>query len=131
MKNSSSLAKKLSMIMQNARKIQQYSLNGPENSWSRLFKMTVKIQEDVLGKFDESYGLKELFQTMVDQYKIVFDDSVELKPMISPEYQIELRDEPIKPLHLNILRKTPIALRDGAKAELDNLVAKRVLRRLE
>ena len=85
MKNSSSLAKKLSMIMQNARKIQQYSLNGLENSWSRLFKMTVKIQEDVLGKFDEFYGFKDLFQSMVDQYKDVFDNPVELKPMIGPE----------------------------------------------
>ena len=49
--------------------------------------------EDVLGKFYELYGLEELFQTMVDQYKDVFDDSVELKPMIGPKYEIELKDE--------------------------------------
>ena len=41
--------------------------------------------EDVLGKFDEFYGFKDLFQSMVDQYKDVFDNSVELKPMIGPE----------------------------------------------
>ena len=68
---------------------------------------------------------------MVEHYKDVFDDSVKLKPMIGPEYEIEMKDEPIKPLHLNVPRKTPFALRDGAKAELDNLVAKGVLRKLE
>ena len=68
---------------------------------------------------------------MVEHYKDVFDDSVELKPMIGPEYEIEMKDEPIKPLHLNVPRKTPFALRDGAKAELDNLVTKGVLRKLE
>ena len=49
--------------------------------------------EDVLGKFDGSYGLEELFQTMVDQNKDVFHDSVEIKPMNRPEYEIKLKDE--------------------------------------
>ena len=66
--------------------------------------------EDVLGKFDGSYGLEELFQTMVDQYKDVFDGSVELNPMIGPKYEIELKDELIRLLHLNVPRKTPFAL---------------------
>lgn len=47
---------------------------------------------------------------MVNQYKDVFDDSVELKPMIGPEYEIELKYEPIRLLHLNIPRKTSFAL---------------------
>ena len=68
---------------------------------------------------------------MVEHYKDVFDDSVELKPMIGPKYEIEMTDEPIKQLHLNVPRKPPFALRDRAKAELDNLVAKGVLRKLE
>ena len=68
---------------------------------------------------------------MVDWYRHVFDDSVELKPMIGPQYEIELKDEPIKPLHLTVPRKTPFALRDGAKAERDSLVAKGVLRKLK
>ena len=66
--------------------------------------------EDVLGQFDELYGLDELFQTMVDLYKDAFNDSVELKPMIGPKYEIELKDEPIKPLHLSVPCKTPFAL---------------------
>ena len=89
-----------------------------------------KRMEDILGDFDESFDLEELFQTAVDHYKEVFDDSVELKPMIGPAMKIEMKDEPIKPLHLNVPRKTPFALRDGAKAELDSLVAKGILRKL-
>ena len=58
---------------------------------------------------------------MVDQYKDMFEDYVELKPMIGPEYKIEMKDKPIKPLHLNVPRKTPFAPIDGAKAEFDNL----------
>ena len=47
---------------------------------------------------------------MVDQYKDVFDGSVELNPMIGPKYEIELKDELIRLLHLNVPRKTPFAL---------------------
>ena len=47
--------------------------------------------------------------------------------MVGPAYEIEMKDEPIKPLQLNVARKTPFALRYGAKAKLDRLVAKGVL----
>ena len=60
-------------------------------------------------------------------YKKVFDDAEELKPVVGPAYEIELKGEPIKALHLNAARKTPFALRDGTKAKLDRLVAKCVL----
>ena len=48
--------------------------------------------------------------------KDMFDDFFELKPMIGPKYEIKMKDETIKPQHLNVPRKTPFALRDGAKA---------------
>ena len=51
--------------------------------------------------------------------------------MMRPAYEIEMKNKPIKPLHLNATGKTPYALRDGAKAKLDRLVAKRILRWLK
>ena len=47
--------------------------------------------------------------------------------MIGPAYEIEMKNEPIKPLHINVARKTPFVLRDGAKAELLRLVDKGIL----
>ena len=52
-------------------------------------KVAVKVQEqyleNVLDDFDESYELEGMFQSMVEHYKDVFDDLVELKPMIGPK----------------------------------------------
>ena len=64
-------------------------------------------------------------------YAKVFDDVEELKPMIGPAYEIEIKNEPIKPLHINVARKTPFPLRDGTKAELQRLVYKGILRWLD
>ena len=77
------------MIMQKARKIQRKRLKWVGKQSIRARRSDCQSQknclEDVLGKLDESYGLKDLFQTMMNQYKDVFDDSVELKPMIGPK----------------------------------------------
>ena len=59
--------------------------------------------------------------------KKVFDDSEEIKPLVCPAYEIELKDEPIKPLNLNVARKSSFGLRDGAKAELERVVANSIL----
>ena len=40
--------------------------------------------------------------------------------MMRPAYEIEMKNKPIKPLHLNATGKTPYALRDGAKAKLES-----------
>ena len=64
----------------------------------------------MIDDFNESYDLDELFQTVVDHYQDVFDDSIELKPMIGPAYEIEMKDEPIKPLHINVPRKPHLLL---------------------
>ena len=44
-----------------------------------------KCLENILDNFDESSELEGIFQSMVEHYKDVFDDSIELKPMIGPE----------------------------------------------
>ena len=86
-------------------------------------KVGQKCLENVLDKFEG------MFKSMTEYFKKAFDDWVELKPMIGLEYEIKMKNKPIKPLHLIVPCKTPFALRDRAKAELDNLVAKGVLRR--
>ena len=56
--------------------------------------------EGILGDFDESYGLDEPFQTVVDHYRDVFDDSIDLEPMKTGsrrrlgEALLEYRDAP-------------------------------------
>ena len=89
----------------------QWAGNSSSKAIQTDCKSPKNCLEDVLGKFAESYGLKELFKTIVDQYKDVLDNSVELKPMIGREYEIELKDEPIKPLHLNVPHKTHFSLK--------------------
>ena len=81
--------------MKNSKKLVQWAGNSAARAIWLLSncESPKNCFEDVLGKFYELYGLEELFQTMVDQYKDVFDDSVELKPMIGPKYEIELKDE--------------------------------------
>ena len=64
-------------------------------------------------------------------YAKVFDDSEELKPMMGLAYANEMKNEPIKALHLNVPCKTPYTLREEAKAELDRLVVKGILRWLK
>ena len=72
-----------------------------------------KCMESVLGDFDESYGLDELFQTGVDHYQDIFDDSMELEPMIGPEHENEMKDEPSK--HAEPLSQTLDAWRHEVK----------------
>ena len=62
-------------------------------------------------KFNEKDDIKEMFHVVVNHYEKVFDVS-------------------IKFLHLNGPYKMPFALRDTSKAELDNLEAKGILRKL-
>ena len=52
--------------------------------------------------------------------------------MLGPEYEIELKkDIQVKPLHLNVVKKIPFALKDGARAELQRLIDKGILRWLD
>ena len=84
-----------------------------------------------LERMDEEGPLQEIFDKLVGLYNHVFDDLEELKPMIGPAYEIEMKKEPIKPLHLNVACKTPFAFRDGAKQELQRLVDQGILRWFE
>ena len=52
--------------------------------------------------------------------------------MTQKKYEIEIKkDASIKPLHLNVARKTPFWLQDGVKAELQRLIDKEILRWLK
>ena len=98
-----------------------------KNSQAQTSESPKKIAQQDLNQFCEGGDLKKLFQKAIAHYKKVFDDVEELKPMVGPAYEIELKDEPINSLHLKVARKTPFGPIDGAKPELDRLMAKGVL----
>ena len=71
--------------------------------------------------------LEQAMMSLKKKYKEVFDYEIELKPMKGKPAKIELKDEVIKPLHINVPRRVPYAFEDAAKAELDRLVRLGVL----
>ena len=89
------------------------------------------LAERNLDGFCEGGDLANLFQTILAHYKKVFVDDVEVKPMVCPVYEIEMKDKAIRPLHINVAQKMPYTLRDGAKAQLDRLFAKGIFRWLK
>ena len=76
---------------------------------------------------DKDPELEEAMMLLKKKYKEVFDYEIELKPMKGKPAKIELKDEVIKPLHINVPRRVPYAFEDAAKAELDRLVRLGVL----
>ena len=48
-----------------------------------------------LERFKEDDLLEEVFRKVVDLYGQVFDDLEELKPMLGPAYEIEMKNVPI------------------------------------
>ena len=97
-------------------------------------------KEAVRGQFDdvleeiedtEEQSLVEV-RKLKETYKEVFDDEGELKPMLSDPYKIELRNDiPIKPIHVNVPRRTPYAFQDTAKKKIETLVREGVLEYVE
>ena len=62
----------------------------------------------------------------------MFDDEGELKPMIGDPYKIEMRDDiPIKPIHVNVPRRTPYAFQEASKKKIETLVREGVLEYVE
>ena len=90
-----------------------------------------KLAKLELERFNKDSPLEEVFSKLEELYSQVFDDSKELKPMIDPAYEMEMKNEPIKPFYLNVAHKMPFALREGARAELQRLIDKGILHWLE
>ena len=76
---------------------------------------------------DKDPELEQAMMLLKEKYKKVFDYEIELKPMKGKPAKIELKDEVIKPLHINVPRRVPYAFEDAAKAERDRLVRLGVL----
>ena len=72
-----------------------------------ILKSPKKLADLTLKQFKETDDFKEIFQMLVEHYQEVFDNSEEVKPMIRPQYKIEMSDDiQIKPLHLYVPRCT-------------------------
>ena len=70
-------------------------------------------------------------ENLIHEYASVFEVGEKLKPMKGGPWKVELKDGPIKPLHINTPRKTPYAYQDKAKAKLDHLVELGILEKVE
>ena len=72
----------------------------------------------------DDIDLHELVDKLKKKYDSVFNVDTELKTMTDEPMRIELVDNvTIKPLHVNVPRRTPYAYQKIAKAGLDRLVA--------
>ena len=80
---------------------------------------------------DNDIDLHELVDELKKMYESVFNVDTELKTMTGEPMRIELVDNvTIKPLHVNVPRRTPYAYQKIAKAELDRLVELGILEKV-
>ena len=81
-------------------------------------------QETNTATANDDIYLHESVDKLKKKYDSVFNVDTELKTMTGEPMPIELVDNvTIKPLHVNVPRRTPYAYQKIAKAELDRLVA--------
>ena len=80
---------------------------------------------------DDDIDLHESVDELKKKYDYVFNVDTELKTMTDEPMRIELVDNvTIKPLHVNVPRRTPYAYQKIAKAELDRLVELGILEKV-
>ena len=88
-------------------------------------------QETDTATADDDIDLHELVDKLKKKYESVFNVNTELKTMTSEPMRIELVDNvTIKPLQMNVPRRTPYAYQKIAKSELDRLVALGILEKV-
>ena len=88
-------------------------------------------QETDTATADDDIDLHELVDKLKKKYDSVFDVDTEFKTMTSEPMRIELVDNiTIKPLHVNVPRRTPYAYQKIAKTELDRLVELGILEKV-
>ena len=80
----------------------------------------------------EDSNLQDDVQKLKDKYGEVFNNKGELKPMLGEPYAIERRDDiPVKPIHVNVPRRTPYALQPAGKAKIDHLERLGILKKVK
>ena len=80
---------------------------------------------------NDAIDLHESVDKLKKKYNSVFTIDAELKTMTGEPMKIDLVDNmTIKPLHVNVPRKTPYAYQKVAKEELDRLVALGILEKV-
>ena len=100
----------------------------PLSKSRNIKKEKLEAKKSLKTTADDAIDLHESVDELKKKYNSVFAIDAELKTMTGEPMKIDLVDNmTIKPLHVNVPRRTPYAYQKVAKEELDRLVALGVL----